>query len=135
MYSEIKTKPPKNVLVVEDEKPLARALQLKLTSSGHQVSVAYDGQEALNFLKEKNFDIMILDLVMPIINGFGVLEALIADTSLKKPKDILILSNLSQTEDKEKALSLGVLPENFLTKSSTPLSQIVEIVEKWTPKK
>lgn len=52
---------PKKILIVEDEKPLARALELKLLNSGFRPRIAVDGQEALDYLKEEKFDLMLLD--------------------------------------------------------------------------
>jgi len=58
---------PKRILIVEDEKPLARALELKLLNSGFRPRIAVDGQEALDYLKKEKFDLILLDLV--IIQG------------------------------------------------------------------
>ena len=64
------------ILIGEDERPIARAIQLKLTSVGYQVQVAYDGLEVMRILKADLFDLVLLDLIMPKLNGFGVLEEL-----------------------------------------------------------
>jgi DNA-binding response OmpR family regulator len=115
----------KKVLIVEDEKPLAHALELKLQHEGFAVTVASDGQECLNILKDQRFDVLLLDLIMPVLDGFQVLEQL--RQSPTKPA-IFVLSNLSQHEDEERVLALGV--RKFFIKSDTPLTVIVEEVKK-----
>ena len=119
----------KRILVAEDEKPMAHALQLKLKNSGYEVSVAYNGQEALDLVNKEKIDLVLLDLVMPVLDGFGFLESLKKE---QKTIPVIITSNLSQGEDKEKAESLGV--KGFLVKSDTPLSKIVSTVDKFFKK-
>lgn len=115
----------KQILIVEDEKPLAHALELKLKSEGFETLVASNGQDALNALKEKKYDVMLLDLMMPTLDGFQVLQQL--QGSDTKPGAVFVLSNLSQHEDEEKVLALGA--KKFFIKSDTPLSVIVEEVK------
>ena len=64
----------KKILIVEDEKPMARALKLKLSREGFYADVVFDGQSALDALKKEKFDLVILDLVIPVVDGFEVLE-------------------------------------------------------------
>ena len=92
------------ILVVEDEKPIARPISLKLKFSGFDVCNAYDGQEALEVLKKETFDLILLDIIMPKMNGFEVLAQLKAQGN-KTP--IIVISNLSQDEDIEKVKSFG----------------------------
>ena len=115
----------KRVLIVEDEKPLAHALELKLTSEGFSTKVATNGQEALDILKTEVYDVMLLDLMMPTIDGFQVLQQI--QGLDKKPAAVFVLSNLSQQEDEERALSLGA--KKFFIKSDTALSTIVDEVK------
>lgn len=113
----------KKILIAEDEKPIANALKLKLSSAGYQVEVAYDGAIAIERLTQEHFDLMLLDLIMPGKNGFEVLNEL-NTLNLKIP--VIITSNLGQPEDKEKAKSLGAI--EFVVKSDTPLADIVNLV-------
>ena len=115
----------KHVLVVEDEKPLAHALQLKLESQGFTVTITSDGQEGLTALETGAFDVALVDLMMPVMNGFELLEA-IGKKDVKTK--IIVLSNLSQKEDEERVFGLGAT--GFFIKSDTPLSQIIEEVNK-----
>ncbi|HSX33335.1 MAG TPA: response regulator [Candidatus Saccharimonadales bacterium] len=114
----------KAVLVVEDEKPLAHALELKLSHEGFKVTLAANGQECLDFIKKQHFDVALLDLVMPVLDGFQVLEQL---QTLSDVPTVFVLSNLSQHEDEERVLSLGA--KKFFIKSDTPLTVIVEEVK------
>lgn len=112
------------ILVVEDEKALARALELKLIDLGYEVVVVTDGKEALKEINKNKFDLILLDLVLPIMDGFKVLTKLRAN-HIKIP--IIVLTNLSQEEDRVRALSLGA--KNFFVKSETPISHIVSYIK------
>lgn len=115
----------KKILIVEDEKPLAHAMELKLKGEGFETTVASNGQEALDLVKGQQFDVMLLDLMMPTVDGFQVLEQ-IKDLSTK-PATVFVLSNLSQHEDEQRVLSLGA--KKFFIKSDTSLSTIVNEVK------
>lgn len=113
------------ILLVEDEKPLSRVLSLKLGKYGYDVSTAFNGEEALGLMENNKYDLVLLDLVMPKMGGFEVLEKI-----REKGLDVkaVILSNLSQNEDRAKAKELGAL--DFFVKSETPISEIVENIKK-----
>lgn len=116
---------PKSILIAEDEKSLAHALTLKLQHEGFEVTAATNGQECLDLIESKHFDIVLLDLMMPTMDGFQVLATL-----QKKPQmpTVFVLSNLSQHEDEERVLSLGA--KKFFVKSDTSLTTIVEEIRK-----
>ena len=113
------------LLIVEDEKPMARALELKFTHSGFSPTVAGDGEAALQALESGKFDVILLDLILPKMDGFTVLEWLHKKAS-KTP--VIVTSNLGQEEDKERAKALGA--KGYFVKSNTPISQLVEEVKK-----
>jgi DNA-binding response OmpR family regulator len=115
----------RNILIVEDEKPLAHALELKLQHEGFTVSITNNGHECLELLAKQQFDVMLLDLIMPEMDGFQVLEKL--KELVQKPV-VFVLSNLSQHEDEQKVLALGA--RKFFIKSDTPLTTIVEEIKK-----
>lgn len=127
--SEEKPAPKKSnkftVLVAEDEKPLSRALELKLTNQGYNVLVAFDGEEAVEKLKNNKVDLAILDIVMPKLDGFGVLTKI---KELKIKVHSVVISNLSQDEDKAKAMGLGA--SEYFIKSDIPISDIVSYINK-----
>lgn len=115
------TKKIKKILVVEDERPMARALELKLTHEGFEVVVAYNGEEALDALGKNTFDMVMLDIMMPKLDGFGVLEQMkVKNYSMPA----IVLSNLSQSEDEKRARDLGA--NKFFVKSNTPIMRIVD---------
>lgn len=115
----------KKVLVVEDERPLSHALVLKLTNEGFAVTPALNGQECLQLLEKNNYDIILLDLMMPIVDGFQVLAFLQKKGVMPY---VIVLSNLSQPEDEARVKGLGA--KKYFIKSDTPLSAIVEEVKK-----
>ena len=115
--------PLRRILIVEDEKPLSHALKLKLTHEGYDVAVAADGEEGLHLATKEKFDLILIDIIMPKMDGFAALSAL-KDTGSNTA--VIVLSNLGQQEDIEKAKKLGVL--DYMVKSNTPISKIVEVV-------
>jgi two-component system cell cycle response regulator CtrA len=115
----------KKILIIEDEKTLARALELKLTYSGFEVKAVFNGEEGITLLKKEVFDLILLDLIMPKMDGFTVLAKL----KIKKIKTpVMILTNLSQENDVKRTKEFGV--KDFLIKSNTPIVTIVERVVK-----
>lgn len=119
-------KTTKKILIADDEKPLARALELKLRKVNFEAESVFNGQDALDNLIKGGFDLLLLDLVMPKMNGFEVMEAM-KNKKINIP--VFVLSNLSQEEDEARALSLGA--KAFFVKSGTPLAEIIEKVQKY----
>lgn len=114
----------KRILIVEDEKPLAHALELKMNHEGYETTVATTGEEGLKQATTGSFDLILLDLILPGVDGFSILQAIRA----KKQKSVVIvLSNLGQDEDRKKAEEFGV--KNYLVKSNVPLADIVKVVK------
>lgn len=119
-------KKSKRILIVEDEKPVARALQLKLTHSGFESDIAVNGQAALKKLAADNYDLVLLDLVMSNIDGFVVLEDLKAR---RFGVPIIVISNLGQEEDIRRAKSFGI--KEYFVKSDTSLQSVVESIKEF----
>jgi len=115
----------KQVLIVEDERPLSHALDLKLQHEGFKTTVASNGKEAVDLIEKGSFDVVLLDMMMPIMDGFQVLHQL--QDKPNRPV-VFVLSNLSQREDESRVLSAGAA--KYFIKSDTPLSVIVEEVKK-----
>jgi DNA-binding response OmpR family regulator len=114
----------KRILIAEDEKPLAHALELKLQHEGMEAVIAINGEEALKLLDESDFDVMLLDMMMPVMDGFQVLQEIAKRD--KKPV-VFVLSNLSVHDDQDKVLGLGA--KKYFIKSDTPLATIVEEIK------
>ena len=113
----------KRILIIEDEKPLSHALKLKLSHEGYDVDIAGDGEEGVERATAGKFDLILIDIIMPKMDGFAALSAL---KDQGNTSAIIVLSNLGQQEDIEKAKQLGVL--DYMVKSNTPISRIVEVV-------
>jgi DNA-binding response OmpR family regulator len=120
------TKPIK-VILAEDEEIISTVYKLGLTHHGYEVTVAHDGLEAMEYLKKDTPDILLLDIIMPNMNGFEVLEALNKDRKFKG-LPIIVLSNLSQSTDEQKALDLGA--SDYLIKADYSLKELVACIEK-----
>ena len=114
----------KRILIAEDEKPMAKALGLKLRSAGFEATLVYDGEAAISSVRESPFDLIILDLVMPKKDGFFVLAEL---KKLKIAVPVIVSSNLSQEEDIKRARELGA--RDYFIKSDTTLATVVEKVK------
>ena len=114
----------KKILIAEDERAMAKALELKLKSSGFDAKSVFNGEEAIKELEKESYDLLLLDIMMPIKDGFFVLEE-IKNKNIKIP--VIISSNLSQEEDVKKAKSLGAI--DYFIKSNTPIASVIENVK------
>ena len=117
---------PKNILIVEDDKILRELISQKLEKENYNISVAIDGEEGLKKTKEEKPDIVLLDLILPGIDGFGVLEEIKKDPEINKIP-VVILSNLGQKEEIERGMNLGAT--DYLIKAHFTLSEIVKKVK------
>lgn len=113
------------VLVAEDEKALSHALELKLTNAGFSVTVVSDGVETLETIEKDKYDILLLDLMMPIKDGFAVLKEL-SEKKIHTP--VVVLSNLSQAEDEKKVRDLGAV--DYWIKAEISLVEVVNRIKK-----
>lgn len=114
----------KNILIAEDEKPMAHALELKLKQAGFNPTVVSNGEATLLALEKTNFSLILLDLIMPKINGYDVLKII---REKKMNVQIIILSNLSQSEEMEKAKKMGI--QDYFNKTDISLNEIVKRVK------
>ena len=118
-----KTSGGKKILIIEDERPLAHALELKLGHEGYEIEVAYTGAEGLQKAKKGGYKLILLDLILPEMDGFTVLKQI----GKNKKTKVIVLSNLGQDEDKQRTKDLGAV--EYCVKSNTPLSEIVKRVK------
>ena len=124
---EIKAKKPVKILWVEDDKFLSDILSKKFLSLGYNLIKANNGTEALRLVENETPDIVMLDIVMPDLNGFDVLQKLKMQDKFKKTP-VIMLSNLSSPSDIEKSKKLGAI--GFIVKAAVSLDEIVEQVQK-----
>lgn len=113
----------KKILVAEDDKFLLNAYRVKLQKAGFDVKTARDGQEALMALSEFVPDLILLDLVMPVKDGFAFLEEIKKDDRFKM-LPVIIASNLGQKEDIDRGMKLGA--KDFIVKTDMSLDKLVE---------
>ena len=114
----------KKILIAEDEKPMAKALAIKLNKVGFQAKAVNNGLEAVKELENSQYDLLLLDLIMPQMDGFTTLEK-IKEKGIKVK--IIVTSNLSQEEDFSRAKSLGAT--DYFVKSDTSLAELVDFVK------
>ena len=114
----------KRILIVEDEKALSHALALKMGHEGFTTQIADSGFEGMKQALGGTFDIILLDLIMPEVDGFAILQELQAK-KVKTP--VIVLSNLGQDEDREKAKKLGAA--DYFVKANTPIADILKKVK------
>jgi len=114
----------KKIIIVEDEKPMARALAIKLKSAGYDVDNAYEGEDFFSKVKDNKYDLALLDIMLPKMSGFDILERMKKE-GIKIP--VIMASNLSQDEDIKHAKALGAV--DFIVKSNTSLMEFVEKVK------
>lgn len=117
----------KKILFIEDERALQKTFGDVLSQEGYEMVSALDGQIGLRLAKIKKPDLILLDLILPKVNGFEVLREL---KSSPETKDVpvIVLTNLEQTGDVEKALGLGA--KTYLVKASYSLEEVVEKIKK-----
>lgn len=114
------------VLLVEDDVFLASIYQKKFEMEGYKISVAEDGEKGLADAKKKKPDIILLDILLPKLDGFAVLEQLKADASTKNIP-VVLLTNLGQKDDVEKGLEAGAA--DYLIKAHFKPSEIIDKVK------
>ncbi|MFC1663556.1 response regulator transcription factor [Patescibacteria group bacterium] len=116
----------KRILVVEDDKFLRDLIVKKLTKEGYEPSEAIDGEEGAKKTKEEKPDLILLDLILPGIDGFEVLSRIKNDSSLSSIP-VIILSNLGQKDDVEKGLKMGAV--DYLIKAHFTPGEIIEKIK------
>jgi len=117
----------KHILLVEDDRFLIDIYSTKLKQSGFSVEVVTTGEEVLKRIAEKKPDLLVLDIVLPQLNGWQLLKKIKANPKLKDLK-VIILSNLGQKEEVEKGMSLGA--SKYLIKAHYTPSEVVGEIKK-----
>lgn len=118
----------RTILLVEDDEFLAELYATKLTLEGYKVNLALDGLKGLKLAKEKKPSLILLDILLPKLDGFGVLTELKKD---QETKDIpvILLTNLSQRNEVKKGLDLGAI--DYLIKAHFMPSEVVAKIKKY----
>ena len=114
------------ILIIEDDKFLRELIVQKLIKEGYNISEAIDGEEGIKKIKEEKPDLVLLDLILPGIDGFEVLTQMKEDQNITKIP-VIILSNLGQKEDVERGLELGAI--DYLIKAHFTPGEIIEKIK------
>ena len=114
------------VLIVEDDEFLRSLAAKKLAQDGFDVKVAVDGENAVTVAKDTKPSLIVLDLILPGMDGFDVLEKIKAEDALKSVP-VIVFSNLGQKEDVDRAQYLGA--SDFLVKSNFTLDDLLEKIK------
>ncbi len=118
----------KNILLVEDEKLLANLLKQRLEKENFSVFLAHDGEEALKVLKTQKPNLILLDIILPKISGFELMETLKNDPTYNQAP-IVIISNLGQDTDVEKGQLLGAI--GYFVKAQVSIEDLVGRVKEF----
>jgi DNA-binding response OmpR family regulator len=116
----------KTILFIEDEPALQKTLGDTLRQGGYNVISALDGKSGLDLAKSKKPDLILLDLILPRLNGFDVLRSLKSDISTKNIP-VIILTNLENIEDVDKAVELGA--KAYLVKAQYSLQEVFKKIK------
>lgn len=113
-----------DILIAEDDAVLREVYTKKFTLSGYEIRTAENGEEAIAEIQKKTPDILILDINMPILDGFGVLE--------KYPKEarsfpVIMLTNFGDEKNRERGEALGA--DDYFIKSEMTIRKLLEMVE------
>ncbi|MBE6054242.1 MAG: response regulator transcription factor [Clostridium sartagoforme] len=110
-----------NILVVDDDKEITEAIEIYLLNEGYKVFTAYDGIQALKIAREENIHLIIMDIMMPNLDGTR------ATIELRKEKEIPIIMLSAKTEDSDIVLGLNLGADDYLTKPFNPLELIARV--------
>lgn len=117
----------KTILLADDEQFVLVAYKDGLENAGYQVTLAHDGEEALAAMRAVRPDLVLLDIIMPKLNGFEVLQAIQADPTLAGIP-VAVFTNLSQLNDEQEARNLGAV--DFIVKADVSLNDLLARIER-----
>lgn len=118
---------PFKILVIEDEATLLYALQAKFSLEGFKVMAALDGKTGLDLALQTKPNLILLDLLLPIVDGFEVLKRL-KENEETKEIPVIIISNLDDKEKIEEGLRMGAI--DYLVKADYRLDEVIEKIRK-----
>ncbi len=117
---------PKNILIIEDDEFLRGLINKKLTAEGFNMISAIDGEEGIKKAKEEKLDLILLDMVLPNVDGFDVLSK-IKEDPVASSIPVIILSNLSRKEDIDRGVKLGAI--DYIIKAQFTPEEIIDKVK------
>lgn len=116
----------KKILIVEDDEHISKVYEIKLAREGFATVLAHDGEEAVEKIVVEKPDLVLLDLMLPKKDGFGVLEDIKKNPNLANIP-VIVLSNLGQQSDQDRAMALGA--KEYLVKVDYPIQEVIEKVK------
>ena len=116
----------KKILLAEDDPQIARLVSFKLQKAGYEVTCVEDGEETLNSARDGDFDLILLDIMMPVLNGFQVLERLKEDPALK---DIPVVMLTAKGQEQDMLTSREIGADDYIVKPFN-LNELVERLER-----
>lgn len=119
---------PKKLLLVDDDNFILVVYGDGFKNAGYQVVTAKDGEEALVKMRTERPDLVLLDIIMPNLNGFEVLKSVQADPELSTIS-VMVLTNLSQASDEKEARDYGAV--DFMTKSDVSFNEVLLRVQQY----
>lgn len=114
------------ILFIEDETALQKTLSAMMEQAGHSIVNAYDGEKGLELAQQSEPDLILLDLILPRMDGFSVLDKLKSEQKTKNIP-VIVLTNLESVEDVEKVIELGAT--TYLVKANYDLDDIVRKID------
>ncbi|THE12872.1 response regulator transcription factor [Bacillus timonensis] len=111
----------RTILIVDDQPEIVELLSLYLEKENHRILEAFDGREALQIIQSENIDLMLVDLMMPYINGYQLIKKVRQDLHIP----IIIIS--AKNDDNDKILGLGLGADDFISKPFNPLEVIARV--------
>lgn len=109
------------ILVCDDDKEIVEAIEIYLTQDGHQVLEAYDGIEAVEILKKESVDLLIMDIMMPRMDGIR------ATLKIREENNIPIIILSAKSEDADEILGLNIGADDYITKPFNPLELVARV--------
>lgn len=110
-----------NVLIAEDDKDICKILTLYLSSEGYNTFVVNDGKKALNVIEKEQIDIVVLDIMMPLMDGYEVIK------ELRKTKNIPIIIISAKSNDNDKILGLNIGADDYICKPFNPIEVVARV--------
>ena len=109
------------ILVCDDDKEIVEAIEIYLTQEGYEISKAYDGEEALQKLKEEKIDLLVIDVMMPKLDGIR------ATLKIREKNNMPIIILSAKSEDADKILGLNIGADDYITKPFNPLELVARV--------
>ena len=109
------------ILVCDDDKEIVEAIDIYLSQEGYQVLKAYDGEEALKVLKSQKVDLLVIDVMMPKLDGIR------ATLKIREENNMPIIILSAKSEDADKILGLNVGADDYVTKPFNPLELVARV--------